>query len=298
MQMNPVGGTAWQSGWVVVPQVRGRCETVYGVRTHYVCAGEGEPLVLIHGGGPGASGAAGFAKVIPALARHFRVYAIDLIGNGASDKPAIEYSFQTQVEHVAGFVDALGLATVNIAGNSQGAYVAIKYALDHPARVRRAALISTATLATACGISDGGKAEPLPRFDGTRESLRRFMSVIVNDASNITDELIERRFAIASQPAARAALQSIGGYRQLVRDDGSQAQVFEVRERIQKLRVPFCFIWGERDRSAPLDPMGRELQRLLPHAPFWVVAGAGHQVQTDRPEECSRLLIEFLAANS
>ena len=74
-------------------------ETVHGVKTHYVFAGEGEPLIMIHGGGPGASGSSGWANTIPDLAKHFRVYAIDLIGNGQSDKPLVEYSFQTQVEH-------------------------------------------------------------------------------------------------------------------------------------------------------------------------------------------------------
>src|SRR5438552_15143274 len=104
----------FKSGWVVVPQVDAMRETVYGLRTHYVCAGEGEPVILIHGGGPGASGATGWANTIPALAKHFRVYAIDLIGNGDSDKPLIEYSLQTLVEHVAGFIDALNLNGVRI----------------------------------------------------------------------------------------------------------------------------------------------------------------------------------------
>ena len=183
--------TILHSGWVVVPEVRALRETVHGVKTHYVFAGEGEPLIMIHGGGPGASGSSGWANTIPDLAKHFRVYAIDLIGNGQSDKPLVEYSFQTQVEHVAGIIDVLNLPKVRIMGNSQGAYVAIKYALDNPGHVKQAALISTATLADACGISACGKAEPLPRFDGNKESLHNFMKVIVNDPSKITEEWLD-----------------------------------------------------------------------------------------------------------
>src|SRR5437773_12205153 len=106
--------SGWSDGWVVVDHVRGLRETVYGVKTHYVHAGEGEPVILIHGGGPGASGASGWANTIPALAEHFHVYAVDLIGNGETDKPLIEYSFQTLVNHVAGFVGALKFDQVRV----------------------------------------------------------------------------------------------------------------------------------------------------------------------------------------
>ncbi|MDT7617888.1 MAG: hypothetical protein QOF00_5335, partial [Pseudonocardiales bacterium] len=68
-------GITAQSRFVVVPQVRAMRETVYGVRTHYVDAGGGDPLVLVHGGGPGASGASGWARLLPLLARHFQVLA-------------------------------------------------------------------------------------------------------------------------------------------------------------------------------------------------------------------------------
>lgn len=286
----------FQDGWVVVPQVRALRETVYGVRTHYVHAGAGEPVVLIHGGGPGASGASGWAKTIPVLAEHFHVYAIDLIGNGLTDKPLIDYSFQTLVEHVAGFIDVLNLGQVRICGNSQGAYVAIKYTLDHPARVKQAALISTGSVAKACGLDDGGKALPLPRYDGTKESLRRFMEAILNDPAVITDELIDTRYAVATQPGHFEMHESLARYRKLLEEDPSHRQVYEIRERLAALRVPWCVIWAGADRTAPLDPLGNGLRALFPHVPFYVVEGAGHQVQNDKPEACNRLLLEFFGA--
>ena len=131
--------------------------------------------------GPGASGATGWANSIPPLAKHFKVYAIDLIGNGDTDIPHMEYSLQTLVEHVAGFVDCLKLSNIRIMGNSQGAYVAAKYALDHPGRVKSGALISTGNLASACGIERKIRGVDLPRFDGTKESLQKFLNMIVND---------------------------------------------------------------------------------------------------------------------
>ena len=287
---------SFQSNWCVVPAVRSLRETVYGVKTHYVAAGEGEPLILIHGGGPGASGATGWAQTIPALAKHFRVYAIDLIGNGRSDKPIIEYSLQTLVEHVAGFIDALRLKNVRIMGNSQGAYVAIKYVLDNPGMVKSAAMISTGNVAAACGV-ESNKGSALPRFDGTKESLRKFMEVIVNDQSKLTDELLDKRFEAASQPGHREALASIGAYRRLSLENKSIHQSWFIRDRLLELDIPYCIIWGEQDRSAPLDPLGLGVKALLPKVPFHIVAGAGHQVQNDKPAECNRLLIEHFTAH-
>ena len=195
---------------MVVPQVRALAEPLYGVRTHYVEAGDGDPLILVHGGGPGASGASGWGRLIPLLADSFHVLAIDLVGSGHSDKPLVEYSFQTLVDHLTGFVDALGLPRVRLVGNSQGAYVAMKYALDHPARVQQVGTIGTATLASAVGLCDDGRALPLPRFDGSRESLVAFLQTIVNDPARLTEELVEARFAVASLPGHREMLDSMG----------------------------------------------------------------------------------------
>ena len=288
--------SGFESNWVIVPQVKGLYETAHGVKTHYVCAGQGEPIILIHGGGPGASGATGWSNTIPALAEHFRVYAIDLIGNGDSDKPIMDYSLLTLVDHVAGFVDALNLKSVRIMGNSQGAYVAMKYALDHPGRVKAGAIISTGNLANACGIVNPKKGAGLPRFDGKKETLKAFMEIIVNDKSKLTDELIDTRFATASQPGHLEYMQSITRYKKLTDENPSHAQAWYVRERMQALRIPNIMIWGELDRSAPLDPLGLGMKALLPHIPFHVVKGAGHQVQNDKPNECNKLLVDHFVA--
>lgn len=266
-------------------------ETVYGVRTHYVEAGEGEPLVLVHGGGPGASGASGWARLQPLLARHFRVMAIDLIGSGHTDKPLVDYSFQTLVDHLAGFIDVLGLSQVRLAGNSQGAYVAMKYALDHPARVQQVATIGTATLAVAVGLRDDGRALPLPRFDGSRASLVTFLETIVNDPERLTQDLVDARYQVASLPGHREMLDSLARYRTLVTTDPDQQQVFEVGERLATLAVPWSMIWGADDRTAPLDSLGAGMQRLFPQVPFSVVPDAGHQAQTDQPQHVYELLM-------
>jgi len=168
--------------------------------------------------------------------------------------------------------------------------------LDHPGRAKQAALISTGTLAKAVGIDDQGKAAVLPRFDGTKESLRKFMEIIVNDRARLTDELIDGRFAAASLPGHREMFDSLGKYRRLMAEDSGYRQVYEVGSRLAQLTVPWCMIWGGADRSAPLDPLGNGMHEMFPAVPFHVVEGSGHQVQNDKPEECNRLLLDFFGA--
>jgi len=284
-----------RSEYVVVPQVRAMRETVYGVKTHYVDGGAGEPIVLVHGGG--SYGEISWSQTIPGLSPWFHAYALDLIGCGYTDKPAIEYSMQTQVEHLAGFIDALNLDQVRVVGNSQGAYVAIKYVLDHPGRVKQAALIATGTVATALGISRPEDFPSPPHFDGTRESMRRAVEALINDPAKITDELIDARMGQVALPGYKEAHDSIGRFRRIVSKDPDQWQVYDVRARLPLLKVPWCLIWGDADVSAPLNPLGYAMHEMLPAVPFHVVKGAGHQVQNDKPEEFNNLLLDFFGAS-
>jgi pimeloyl-ACP methyl ester carboxylesterase len=297
--------TEIRSGWCTIPTVRSLHETVRNVKTHYVFAGEGEPVVLLHGGGPGASGATGWPNTIPALAEHYQVFAPDLIGFGDTDKPMVEYSLQTLVEHVAGFIDELGLTNVRIMGSSQGAYCAIKYALDNPGRVKAVAMLSTGNVATACGIESAAESAErtkkfLKHFDtvqqSPRESVRAFLEMIVNDKSKITEELLDERVRTAEMPGHMHMLDSLKRYRKLAAEDPSYDQLRRLGDRLKGFKIPTCFIWGEEDRTAPLDPLGYGLREKFPEFPFHIVAGSGHQVQNDRAEECNRLLLKHFAA--
>src|SRR6266571_2763352 len=111
MMENKTQATSWQSLYV----------RANGIKTHFIVAGQGEPIVLVHGGGPGASGEYGWRRNIPALAEHFQVFALDRIGFGLTDKPAIVHSDQLLADHLADFIDALGLDQLCLMGNSMGA---------------------------------------------------------------------------------------------------------------------------------------------------------------------------------
>jgi pimeloyl-ACP methyl ester carboxylesterase len=284
----PTMSESIQHGWVVVPAVRSVAETVYGVKTHYVHAGAGEPVVLVHGGGPGASGYAGFSGVIPPLAERFNVYALDQIGNGDSDKPLIEYSPLTLVDHLAGFIDALNLRQVRLVGHSRGAYTVIRYALDYPHRVKQVVFSSAASVPKAMGMKMADRAAPLPPYDGSRESVRTFLELMLNDPT-IPEDVVDRRLAAARQPGHQEFLTSNRRYE----PDASYRQAMDISSRLPLMTTPCCVIWGEEDGRAPLATVGQAMREAMPNASFHIVAGSPHSIPSAKPTEYARLLLDF-----
>lgn len=268
-----------------------------GIKTHYIEAGDGEPLILIHGGGPGASGEHNWRNNVPALARHFRVYAVDLMGCGYSAKPAVEYSIQNDVWHVAAFVDTLCLDRIRIAGNSRGALVAVKYALDFPERVRKVLMISTASVARAMGIevglSEGMKALARARDNLSPETMRAFLETLVYDKSRITEELVESRVRVAALPGALEANRAGSAFQEKLAKDPNLQQVADIRHRLPRVTFPLCLIWGREDRFAPVE-LAYQLKELLPNlTEFHVLEHSGHQCQNDHVERFNEIATAF-----
>src|ERR1051326_5647033 len=97
------------------PQLQEGVVRVLGHRMAYVASGTGEPVILLHGLGH-AYGT--WAEVIPQLARHFRVYGVDMLGCGRSDKPRIDYHLWAQATYIRHFMDAVGIACAHLVGHS------------------------------------------------------------------------------------------------------------------------------------------------------------------------------------
>lgn len=270
---------------------------VNGIRTHFVEAGHGDPVIFVHGAGPGAFGWAGWRQTIPVLARHYHVYALDTLGFGYTDKPTdIVYSDQASVDHLGGFIDALCLEKVNLCGNSRGAYMAAKYTLDHPDRVKRLLMISSGSIAAAMGIertaSQQGGLKRLQAYDGTPEAMRRFMEIIVHDHSKITDELVALRVKMAALPGHDYVHKSQKQYRDSLKSDPNEFQRFDIRHRLPRLTIPMCMVWGAKDSFAP-PSFSTELQKLLPNVIFKVLENSGHQAQNDEADLFNEIALSF-----
>lgn len=282
------------------PKIRSSWVLANGVRTHYSEAGDAGPaVVLCHGGGPGSSGKAGWRFMLPALAEAgFRAYAIDQLSFGLTDARPHAWpvnGHQSLVDHVADFVDALCLDEVMLAGNSQGAYVAVKYALDHPEKARKVFMIGSGTISAAMGLpmpeTEGVRV--MNAFDGTPRAMRAFLELVTVDKNTVTDELVAERVAAANRPGVAQAVKAFNEGRARMAKDPNWRQRFDLSSRLPQMTIPAKFIWGQLDTFVPVE-LGHKLEKLLPNIPFTYVEGAGHQSQTDKPEMVNRMVIDFL----
>jgi pimeloyl-ACP methyl ester carboxylesterase len=281
--------------------LRSRWVMANGVKTHYTEAGgDGKVLVALHGGGAGSSGVAGMGLVMERFANDdIRVLAPDSIGGfGLTDPYApAPYGLNSRAQHTADFIDALCLDKVTILGNSQGAYTAAQYALTHPDRVEKIILVSTLTIAQAFGIKQAPNAamKALGGYDGTRESMKNLLGALIIDPARITDKLIDERQAAATRPGALESFKAFGAAIRRMSDDPVFKLQVDMKDKLPTLtkHIPSIFLWGDSDPFA-IPETGRALEKMLPDVKFHWVNGAGHQVQTDKPDESYKIIRDFM----
>jgi 4,5:9,10-diseco-3-hydroxy-5,9,17-trioxoandrosta-1(10),2-diene-4-oate hydrolase len=266
-----------------------------GLELHFNEAGpaDGEPVVFLHGGGPGASSWSNFHQNLPAFAERYRCLLVDMPGFGRSDKPELDKQFfEFAAEAVVALLDELGVAKAHFVGNSLGGGTSLRLALDHPDRVGKLVLMGPGgafkpvfTPEPAEGIKLLGQvvAPPGP----TREKVEAFIRVMVFDQSFVTEELIEERTAAAMDP---------GNQQGLVRVMSTFAppRAGELWRELDRIPHRTLMIWGRDDRTLPLDGALLALQQL-PDARLHVFPRCAHWAQLEHQAEFDRLAIDFLA---
>jgi 4,5:9,10-diseco-3-hydroxy-5,9,17-trioxoandrosta-1(10),2-diene-4-oate hydrolase len=272
-----------------------RSAAVGEFRLHYHEAGSGEPVVMLHGGGPGASAWTNFGRNLPVFARRHRTLLVDQPGFGHSDKPKITDQFFTfSADALARLLDVLGLERVALVGNSLGGGTAVRFALRHPDRAGRLVLMAPGGLNLSVfspdpteGISKlyAFAAPPGP----SKQKLAEFLRALVHDRALITDELVEERFAVASAPDSLRAMASMGASftRPETAEDGM------LWREAHRLRQRVLLIWGREDRVNPLDGALVAL-KVIRRAQLHVFGGCGHWAQLEKFDEFNRLVLDFL----
>src|ERR1700724_1876980 len=163
---------------------------------HYEQAGEqrpGTPVVMLHGGGPGASGMSNFGRNLPVFAESFRTLVVDQPGFGKSDKPPVEGNYFTfAAQALAGLLDELGIDRVHLVGNSLGGGTAVRFALRYPERAGRLVLMGPGGLSLNVFAPDPTEGvKRLMEFSAppgpSREKLAAFLRTLVFDQRLITD---------------------------------------------------------------------------------------------------------------
>ena len=259
-----------------------------GLRTRYLRAGDASlpPLILLHGTGGHAEC---YARNLGAHGAYFDTWAIDLVGHGWTDKPAVDLEIDVYVEHLRAVMDALGHARAHVSGESLGGWVAARFALKYPERVMRLALNTTggATLIPAVMEKIKQSTRAAVR-EASWEAVQARLEWLMAAPRVVTDDLIACRQAISRQPGFVDAVERI-----LVLQDP------EIRARhnlsdAEWRAIPHetLVLWTSHDPTAG-DSVGRRLASLIPRARFVLMEGCGHWPQFEDPATFNRLHLEF-----
>lgn len=260
------------------------------LRIHYNEAGSGEPLLLIHGGGPGASGWSNYRRNVDALARDFRVLIIDLPGFGKSSRIIPDDNLFTYLSGaVLDFLDALDIAKAHIVGNSLGGGTTLKLALDHPDRVNKFVLMGAGgSIPTFSPMPTEGIMRLLGYYEGdgpSLEKLKAFIDIMVYDKSEMTDELLEERYQASLDPETMK--------NPPIKWRGKMPLEDLWREGLDELPHEALIIWGREDRVVPMDSAFMLLKQIA-RARLHVFPQCGHWAQWEKADEFNQLVADFL----
>jgi 4,5:9,10-diseco-3-hydroxy-5,9,17-trioxoandrosta-1(10),2-diene-4-oate hydrolase len=271
-----------------------RTVRVHGKDIFVADTGAGPAVVLLHGGGPGASGVSNYARNIEALAQNFRVIVPDMPGYGRSAKGVDRTDpFGYLADHIRGMLDELDIDSAHLVGNSYGGSCALRVALDTPYRVDKLVLMGPGGVGTSRGLPSAGLRSLLAYYGGdgpSVEKMRAFIrSYLVYDADCVPASLIEARYRASIDPevVANPPLQRPSRLRTLWRMD------FTRDRRLGGLSTPTLVIWGRDDKVNK--PNGAEmLAERMPNADVLYAANTGHWVQWERAELFNAVTTAFL----
>lgn len=258
---------------------------------HFHEAGNGHPLVLIHGSAPGTSGWRNFYPNIGRLSTSFRVLALDLPGWGDSDPAPPEKA--DHVWAVLQFMDALGIEQAALVGNSMGAMTALRIASEHPERVSHliasgaAGPLAPKTFSPA-GMSEGLSCLLKAYSEPSQHTMRAFYDAITFEAGIVSDEAVaERAAATATRDDHRTnflAGFSTPGYLPM-----------STIEQVSAITVPTLLIHGRDDRVVHFEN-SLQLCTLIPSGRLYLMNQCGHCPQLEHPEEYNGVVEQFIAA--
>lgn len=274
MAGNPIAGSQ------IPPLPPGKTVAVYGQKIHYYQAGDGPAVILLHGLGLDATF---WTFVIPALSRTHRVYAVDMLGFGRSDKPPLEYSIETFVEFLEGFMRQAGIPKATLVGLSLGGWIAAEFAAQHPESVDRLVLVDAAGVRPPAPPPAAALALLNP---GSLADERNLLKFVFFNQDLVTDAVVELYF--------QKRMRSGNGYTVARILQGMQTRDEWINERLVHVRAPALVVWGRNDLLIPL-AMGEEFARLLPGSKLAVIGECGHLPPAEKPAEFAKAVIEFLA---
>lgn len=257
-----------------------------GIATNYHVAGEGPPVVLVHGSGPGVSAWANWRLNIGALAERNTVYALDMVGFGFTERPeGIDYSLTTWREHAIGFADALGLDRFSLVGNSFGGALALSVATTAPDRVDK--LVLMGAVGVPFEITEG--LDRVWGYEPSIEVMRGLLDIFAYDRTLVNDELARMRYEASIRPGFQ---ESFSAMFPAPRQRWVDAMTVD-EEAIRALPHDTLILHGRDDQVIPLGNALRLLE-LIERSEAHLFGRCGHWTQIEHAATFNQLVGDFL----
>jgi 2-hydroxymuconate-semialdehyde hydrolase len=258
-----------------------------GIATNYHDTGDGAPVLLLHGSGPGVTAWANWRTVLPALSGSYRVIAPDIVGFGYTERPAdARYQMDTWVDHAVGLLDALEIEKTGIVGNSFGGGLALALAIRHPARVDRIVLMG----------SSGLEFELTPGLDAvwgyepSIENMEALIKLFAHDQSILTDDLVRMRY----EASIRSGYQESYASMFPAPRQRHVAALAAPEDALRSLENETLIVHGREDQVIPLASSIR-MHGLIPRSQLHVFGKCGHWTQIEQNTRFCRLISDFFA---
>lgn len=254
--------------------------TAGSVRTAYLSAGRGTPVVCLHGAGVGA---VALYPSIGALAEHFHVIAPDVVGYGESDKPKAAYDRPYFASWLRDFFLALEIPQAHIVGVSQGGAIALQFSLENPEMVEKLVLVDSGALPAA---------KPSFRFMVSLFLANFFPSAATNRSTyryyaarpeNIDPDLVSYTLQGLKAPGGRVVF---------FRGMGAAVTIMP-DEELHQIKQQTLIVWGKEDKLFS-SVAGEKAANIMPNAKFHCIPDAGHNPCFDQPEVFNDVVLEFL----
>ncbi len=282
---------------------------VKGIRTRYLEAGTGEPMLLVHGGNFGRHYCANDWDLnIESFAKSFHVIAIDRAGCGFTDNPKNdrEYVIGTTVQHAHDFLKILNLTGVHLVGHSRGGYVVSRLALEYPGVVKTLVIVSSSTLAADAPsmpvYAEWNRQARL--IEDVRERCRYLVTANSYGSEHITDDFLDLLVEIVTLPKSMEATAKMeaGLALQFVKDLTVKQKETRKWIRAGGIKVPTLIMWGFNDPSAVFDPVGLSALQLIfssiPGSQMHILNQAGHYCFREQPASFVDVITRFIKLNA
>lgn len=261
---------------------------VNGSRTRVLRAGVGEPIVLLHG----TSGhLEAFVRNIPALAEQFELHVLDMLGHGYTDNPGGDLRIPRYVQHVLDYLDSRGIEQAHLVGESLGGWVAARLAADRPERVGRLILVAPGGTVANPEVMDRIRSSTKAAVAGEdRDLTRRRLELLMHDAKDVSEELVEVRHAIYHRPEFVAGVDELLCLQQM----DNRVEDLLTGEQMGRITAPTQIVWGAQNPFGEV-PEAHRMRESIPDSNLEIFPECGHWPQHEHASRFNNLALEFLS---